>query len=202
MQWHWRRLNVRASDLDKSHCDLGNFRAFLEQPGLQSRVCCLAALQRAWAGSFLLLPLFKPFLSSSTGLACWLKTAPLQPATACSHVFFDLTLQSGNQGPKKRFFESVKELTCKPRWLCWSKQELCAPVEVQFPKEQGSLFKDGISVLHCVLQHQHTHYLLLFDSSCAQGNRIFVNINTLVAEEFVDLINWVFFWRQPPNHWL
>lgn len=65
---------------------------------------------------------------------------------------------------------------------------LCAAAAVRFPSVQASLFKDGISMLHCVLQHQYTHCLLLFDSSGAQGNRTFININTVVSEEFVDLL--------------
>lgn len=55
------------------------------------------------------------------------------------------------------------------------------------PSVAASLLKDGISVLHCVLQHPHTHCPLLFASCCAQGNRAFININTLVSEDFVHL---------------
>lgn len=160
--------------------------AFLEQPGVQSWLCCLTALQRARAGG----SASATALTFSTWFVHWLRAAPLQPALACPHhTDFDFNTTVGELGihEKKVFLEILKELSCKPGWMCWSKPELCAAAAPRFPSVPASLFKDGISVLHCVLQHQHTHCLPLLDSSCAQGNRTFININTVVSEDFMDL---------------
>lgn len=182
MQWHWRCLNI------KEHPNVGRPTlaqeacAFLEQPGVQSWLCCLTALQRAWAGSS----------ASATAWAfstfCTLRTASWHASACLHHTDFDFSTTIREPGiNEKKDFESLKELACKPELMWWSRVVLCAAAAPQFPSMPPSLFKDGISVLHCILQHQHTHCLLLFDSSCAQGNRSFININSLVSEHFVDL---------------
>lgn len=148
-------------------------------PGCAAWLLCREHGQAALP--LLLLELFPHF-------AHWLRTAP-RHASACPH-HTDFDFSTTTREPvinEKKGFESLKELACIPGLMWWSKVALCAAAAPQFPSMPPSLFKDGISVLHCILQHQHIHCLLLFDSSRAQGNRSFININSFVSEHFVDL---------------
>lgn len=146
--------------------------------------CAAWLLCREHGQATLPLLLLEPF----PHFAHWLRTASWHASACLHHTDFDFSTTIREPGiNEKKDFESLKELACKPELMWWSRVVLCAAAAPQFPSMPPSLFKDGISVLHCILQHQHTHCLLLFESSCAQGNRSFININSLVSEHFVDL---------------
>lgn len=112
--------------------------------------------------------LLEPF---STWFAHWLRTAALQPVSVWPHhtdCDFSTTVREPGINGKKglkilKSSHSILGGCAGPNW--------CS-VAALFPRVPASLFKDGISVLQCILQHQHTHCLWLLDSSCAQGNRI------------------------------
>lgn len=77
--------------------------AFLEQPGVQSWLCCLTALQRARAGG----SASATALTFSTWFVHWLRAAPLQPALACPHhtdFDFNTTVRELGIHEKKGFF--------------------------------------------------------------------------------------------------